>query len=139
MGRQTAFSAAAFKCVVLMSGCLVLGACGHRSGADIQRPANAPALPTGALAPKIPAYVMVTEDDITNRPYVTLGDIKVTIAKWTIFDRDPTTGDLNKKLQEEAAKLGADAVVLARYGAVGISALSYGEREGRGRAVAFTK
>ena len=36
-----------------------------------------------------------------------------------------------------AAAAGADAVVLARYGTLGIGALTYGQLEGKGRAVAF--
>ena len=46
---------------------------------------------------------------------------------------------VREKLKEEAAKLNADAVVLIRYGTVGVSLWSWGSLEGRGRAVKFTK
>ncbi|WP_449227506.1 hypothetical protein [Azospirillum argentinense] len=86
---------------------------------------------------KTPADVIVTEKDITDRKYRSLGDINVTVNKTTIFDKDPTPALVEERLKEEGAKLGADAVVLARYGTVGISFMSWGSIDGKGRAVVF--
>lgn len=84
-----------------------------------------------------PENVQLTEGDITNRPYISLGDLSVTVNKTTIFHPDPTKEMVDLKLKEEAAKLGADAVIYVRYGTVGISALSWGSLDGKGRAIQF--
>jgi uncharacterized protein YbjQ (UPF0145 family) len=114
---------------------LVLAACGHWSTSSVERPATAP----GNLAPTSAAQITVTENDITDRTYVSLGDISVTVRKATLFDSDPTRDKVNDALREEAAKLGADAVVLARYGTVGIGLVSWGQMDGQGRAVSFRR
>jgi hypothetical protein len=91
------------------------------------------------LLPTNESSIALTEEDITDRAYKVLGDIEVTVNKTTIFNKDPTREMVDQKLREEAAKLGADAVVLVRYGTVGISFMSWGSLEGRGRAVLFTE
>ena len=83
--------------------------------------------------------VIVTTGDITEKKYRILGDLDVTVNKTTIFNADPTKEGVNEKLKEEAAALGADAVVLVRYGTVGVSLFSWGSLGGKGRAVVFTK
>lgn len=84
-----------------------------------------------------PERIVLTEGDISDRPYTVLGDISVTVNKTTIFHSDPTKDMVNEKLKEEAAKLGADAVTHVRYGTVGISMMSWGSLDGKGRAVQF--
>jgi uncharacterized protein YbjQ (UPF0145 family) len=42
-------------------------------------------------------------------------------------------------LRAEAAKLGADAVIQVRYGNVGVSLMSWGSLDGKGRAIVFDK
>lgn len=81
--------------------------------------------------------VILIEGDITDKQYIVLGDISVTVNKTTIFHPDPTKEMVNTKLKEEAAKLGADAVTQIRYGTVGISMMSWGSLDGKGRAVQF--
>jgi len=88
---------------------------------------------------KSPKDVIVSTNDITNRPYTVLGDIDVTVNKTTIFHADPTKEAVNKKLQEEAASIGADAVILVRYGSVSVSIVSWGSLDGKGRAIVFKK
>lgn len=92
-----------------------------------------------AAAAKTPDKVIVTENDITDRPYRALGDIEVTVSKWTILDADPTKEKVAAALRETAAEMGADAVVLARYGTVGIGLGGWGQMDGNGRAVTFQK
>ena len=61
----------------------------------------------------------------------------MSVNKTTIFHPDPTQEMVREALQKEAASRGADAVILARYGTVGIGILSWGSMEGKGRAVVF--
>jgi uncharacterized protein YbjQ (UPF0145 family) len=95
--------------------------------------------PAEAVVKTDPAAVIVTKEDITDRTYESLGDIKVTVNKTTLFHPDPTPALVDVELKEEAAKLGADAVVLVRYGTVGVSLFSWGSLDGQGRAVKFVK
>lgn len=97
--------------------------------------------PTTTLETKqtSPERIMLTDGDISDRPYIVLGDVSVTVNKTTIFHADPTKEMVNEKLKEEAAKLGADAVTHVRYGTVGISLMSWGSLDGKGRAVQFKR
>ena len=88
-----------------------------------------------SASPTSPEQVLVTEGDITDRHYASLGDITVTVNKTTAFHPTPTKEQVNKKLQEKAAVLGANAVIFVRYGNWGVSPLSWGSLEGKGRAV----
>ena len=82
---------------------------------------------------------MITDSDVVDRRYASLGDISVTVNKTTIFHPEPTRELVNDKLREKAAELGADAVILVRYGNGGISLMSWGSLEGKGRAVKFAQ
>lgn len=84
-----------------------------------------------------PDRILVTAGDLAHRKYSPLGDITVNVNKTTIFHSAPTQEMVNQALREEAAKLGADAVIHVRYGTVGVSALSWGSLEGKGRAIKF--
>ena len=84
-----------------------------------------------------PSQVQLTESDITDRPYNVIKDITVTVNKTTVFNEDPTQEQVNQKLKSEAAELGADAVILVRYGKGGVSFMSWGALGGKGRAVKF--
>ena len=84
-----------------------------------------------------PSSVVITDKDIPDRKYQSLGDITATVNKTTIFNADPTQEMVNEKLREKASELGADAVILVRYGNGGMSLMSWGSLEGKGRAVKF--
>ena len=58
-----------------------------------------------------PATIVLTTSDITDRKYQAIGDIKVTVNKATIFDKDPTPALVDTRLREKAAEIGADAVI----------------------------
>lgn len=123
---------------ILLAAALVLAGCGTRSSASVKPTLGAdPAAAQVKLPPKAPQDVIVTENDITDRPYASLGDISVTVSKWTIFDADPTREKVAEALRAKAGEMGADAVLLARYGTVGIGAFTWGQMEGQGRAVVF--
>jgi len=97
------------------------------------------ALQQGTVQPTQAKKILITEKDITDRPYTSLGDVTVTVNKTTIFHPDPTRKMVNERLREEGAKLGADAMILVRYGEGGITPMSWGSLQGKGRAVKFNK
>ncbi len=129
----------------------VLAACSSYSSTSVSTPGQqevrstetdptaAPAKVESDRPATSPSKVVITKDDITDRPYEVIGDIKVTVNKTTIFNADPTPEMVDERLREKAAELGADAVILVRYGSVGISLLSWGSLNGQGRAVFFPK
>jgi hypothetical protein len=130
------------RILVRSAVCLIalgVAACGTRTESSITptTPGPGTASPAVSATAKPPDQVILTEGDITNRPYRSLGDIDVTVKKWTIFDADPTREQVANALKEKAAAMGADAVVLVRYGSVGIGFMSWGQMDGQGRAVAF--
>jgi hypothetical protein len=92
---------------------------------------------TAARPARAPADIQIIEGDLTDRPYKSLGDVSVTVNKVTIFNADPTRDMVNQRLRNEAAKLGADAVIQVRYGTVGIALLSWGSLDGKGRAIVY--
>lgn len=118
--------------IVAASGALVSG-CSTWSAGEVTN-----VRPTSHEVKQVlPEQVLLTDGDISDRPYTVLGDISVTVNKTTVFHSDPTKDMVNEKLKVEAAKLGADAVIHVRYGTVGISMMSWGSLDGKGRAVQF--
>lgn len=83
--------------------------------------------------------MLITEEDISDKKYKVLGDIEVTVRKTTIFHKDPTPEMVEEKLKLKAVELGADAVILVRYGDVGVSLMSWGALNGKGRAITFVE
>ncbi|RVU39169.1 hypothetical protein EOI86_07935 [Hwanghaeella grinnelliae] len=137
--------------IVLVSTALLLTGCATWSSTSVDKP-DAPAkqqvsttqqasTTAGAetTATKAPEDIIVTDEDITDRAYESLGDITATVNKTTIFNADPTPEMVEVELREKAAELGADAVVLVRYGNAGVSLFSWGSLEGKGRAVRFVE
>jgi uncharacterized protein YbjQ (UPF0145 family) len=116
---------------LLVTACSPTWSTGSVNQSDVQKSAK--------VAATNPADITVTEGDIKNRKYVSLGDISATVNKTTAFNKAPTKEDVNNALRQRAAKLGADAVILARYGEGGISLFSWGSLEGKGRAIKFKK
>ena len=86
-----------------------------------------------------PNNIIITKDDITDRPYEVIKDLKLGYNKTTLFHDDPTPAHVNALLKHQAAILGADAVIHVRYGTVGIGLASWGKLEGSGRAIKFIK
>lgn len=89
------------------------------------------------LAPTSPQNIVVLATDITDRKYEVLGDITATVNKTTVFHPSPSRQQVDLELKEKAAEMGADAVILVRYGSTGISLMSWGSLEGKGRAIKF--
>ena len=128
--------------VLVFAVCVGVAGCGSTwSTSNVQKSGYDPKVNASVTAPvRAPtpaAEILVTEGDITDRKYRVLGDINVNVNKTTIFNADPTRADVDAKLREEAYKLRADAVVLVRYGSVGIGLMSWGSLDGKGRAVVY--
>jgi hypothetical protein len=83
------------------------------------------------------AEVILTEGDITDRPYQIIGDVSLTVKKVGIVDRPPIEEKAQMALRAKAAELGADAVILVRYDRHGFTGLSMGRIDVTGRAVKF--
>ena len=135
---------------IVLGATFLLGACSTWSHSEVkpttsagtgqaQSQSAAVPAPGEAVVKSDPTAILVTKEDITDRKYESLGDIKVTVNKTTLFHPDPTPALVDVQLKEEAAKLGADAVVLVRYGTVGVSLFSWGSLDGQCRAIKFVK
>jgi hypothetical protein len=83
--------------------------------------------------------VVVTEADDEHSPYDVVADIMVHGRQITAFGDVPTREKLKRRMRTEAALLGADAVVLVRFGGNGIGPFSWNELEGRGRAIRYRR
>lgn len=91
-------------------------------------------------------FIVVNEDvgvpvfpnDITDRPYVIVGEVKAGVRKATVFSKEASQEKIYKELWERAEKLGADAVINANYGDSHISAMSWGKTNATGTAIKFT-
>ena len=122
--------------IFLLSMLLMISACSSWSTSDVATVEDYQASSTSELNSL--QDIVVTETDMSDRNYTVAGDISVTVNKTTIFHKAPTRQMVNEKLREEAHKIGADAVILVRYGSVGIGMFSYGSLNGKGRAVVFS-
>ena len=123
------------KPAAILSMALALGGCATWSTSNVTSSGDSASL--SAAPRKAPGQITITENDITNRKYKFLGDIDVTVNKTTIFNQDPTRANVDEQLREKAASMGADAVVMVRYGTAGIGFASWGSIDGKGRAVKF--
>ncbi len=99
-----------------------------------------------AVAKEKKNYVMVNEAvgvpvfpyDITDRPYTVLGEVKAGVRKATIFSKEASQTKIYRNLWERGEKLGADAVINAKYGDSHVSAFSWGKTNATGTAIKFT-
>lgn len=82
--------------------------------------------------------VPVFPHDLQDRPYQVLGEVRAPVRKTTIFSKAPSQQKVYKELWERGQKLGADAVINAKYGDARVTALSWGEVAATGTAVKFT-
>jgi len=123
---------------LIMAGALLAGCASHRAYTYADRTAAGNAAADAKYPTRTQVHnIILTEGDITDRDYVVLGDITANVAKNTLFDPDPTREMIDKELKKQASAMGADAVILVRYGSVGVTLMSWGELDGKGRAVAF--
>ena len=81
--------------------------------------------------------VPVIPGDINDRPYRVVGEIKTAVRKMTVFEKDPSEAKVYRELWERARKLGADAVVNAKYGETLYGGWTWGRRHASGQAIKF--
>lgn len=94
---------------------------------------------------KAKTYVVVNEDvgvpvfayDITDRPYTVIGEVNAGVRKATVFSKEASQEKIYKELWERAEKMGADAVINAKYGDSHISVMSWGKTNATGTAIKF--
>ena len=98
-----------------------------------------------AYAGEKKAFVIVNEEvgvpvfpyDIKDRPYEVVGEVKAGVRKATVFSKSPDQKKIYGELWERAEKLGADAVVNAKYGDAHMTAFSWGKSNATGTAIRF--
>ena len=84
-----------------------------------------------------PHGVPVYPGDITDRPYKVVGEIETGVRKATIFSKSSSEGKIYRELWERAEKMGADAVINAKYGKAKVSLDSWGKTKASGTAIKF--
>src|SRR5687768_13810684 len=104
------------------------------------------AAPLAAVVAKdkpMPAFVnedvgvSVFPYDLPDRPYTVLGEVKAGVRKATVFSKSPSQEKIYKELWERAEKLGADAVINAKYGDAHVTLTSWGKTNATGTAIKF--
>lgn len=81
--------------------------------------------------------VPVFPHDFPDRPYDIVGEIKAGVRKASMFSAEPSQAKIYKELWERAEKLGADAVINARYGDPHMTLTSDGKTNATGTAIRF--
>lgn len=91
-----------------------------------------------ARAPRqtVADQVPVLDHDVA-APYEILADLEVAVAQRGALGTRPTRADVEREMRIEAARIGADAVILFRAGEPGVSLFSYHEWRARGRAIRY--
>jgi uncharacterized protein YbjQ (UPF0145 family) len=100
-----------------------------------------------AMAQDRRVYVLVNQavgvpvfaGDIADRPYRIIGEVRAGVRKGTMFSKPPSEAKVFRELWERAEKMGADAVIHARYGNAHVTALSWGKTNATGTAISFVK
>jgi hypothetical protein len=80
---------------------------------------------------------IVTEGDISDRPYTELGTVTAKAGKFSWVSRNPDRSDIDTKLRLKALQMGADAVVRVHYTPTGASMMSWGGIKGEGVAIKY--
>lgn len=107
----------------------------------------ASAITTGAVAKKDkkPFVVVNTEYGVPvfpndlKRKYVVLGEVKAGVRKATVFSKTSSPKKIYHELWERAEKMGADAVINAKYGNAHVTVMSWGQSNATGTAIKFVK
>ena len=118
-----------------LSGLLALALlCGCGGGSsDMPMAGGAPMAGGGS------GQIMITENDITDRPYRVLGDVSVSVKKSAVVDSH-VQGKVINALIDKAAALHADAVINVRYNGSGgfdFGSFNLGSMDATGRAITF--
>lgn len=82
--------------------------------------------------------VPIYKNGLENVQYKKIDNIHVTFKRATVFDRNPAVEDVNLMLQDEARKLGADAVINVVYEHL-LDEQNWSYIKANGEAIAFVK
>ena len=129
--RQTSRAAVALLAAVLaLAACTGRGNWSHNdSKASLGRTADY--LVTDA------ERILVTAGDIEDRAYQRLGLLRVRVSRSTPFHPEATEAEADIELQDEAAKLGADAVIQVKYNNRTPDFLRWASMDATGTAIKF--
>ena len=83
------------------------------------------------------AGVPVFAGDLPDRPYTVIGEVTAGVRKATVFSKAASEKKVFKELWERADRMGADAVINARYGNSHVTAVSWGKTNATGTAIKF--
>ncbi|MFV3561641.1 hypothetical protein ACNJFJ_21050 [Mycobacterium tuberculosis] len=100
-------------------------------------PSQAPVKAPATYAQLMSARVPVTAEDIVDRPYRLIARVERNVRKATIFSKDSSQEKLENELWERGKKVGADAVINARFGGARLVLMSWGANKVTGDAVHF--
>lgn len=95
--------------------------------------------PTLPVAIKGEFGVPVFANDLKGRKYVVIGQVKAGVRKATIFSKQSSQRKVYRELWECAEKMGADAVINARFGNAHATVISRGQTKATGTAIKFKK
>ena len=73
-----------------------------------------------------------------DRPYKIIGEIRDNLRKHFAFQSSPSKDKIYAEIWERAQKMGADAVINARYGATERTPFNHGRTSISGTAIKFT-
>lgn len=104
------------------------------AGAGAQNVAPRPEMTHARL---MQMQIRVIREDITDHPYRVIAEVQADASQLLRFSGRPTNKKLAEELWDEAQKLGADAVLNARYSDLETSGLTYAQRRAYGQAVRF--
>ena len=115
---------------------VLLAACGDQVTypAGIERDVQAIEQVSQTPVEQLPVLV---SDTVNGGKFQVLAELSTTVAKATAFHPNPTADQARRKLQVEAAELGADAVINAQIGTVQVCPFSWACRVSTGTAVKF--
>lgn len=102
-----------------------------------QEAGSPPPAPSTAYTEVASLRYPVVAGDITGRPYRVLGAVGAEVRKATVFSRSPSQEHVYRELWERAVRMGADAVINARFGNARVTGLSWGSRRSQGDAIKF--
>ena len=81
--------------------------------------------------------VPVFEGDI-DRPYIVIGDVRDNLRKYFAFQSDPTKEKIYAEIWGRGRKMGADAVINARFGETKRMLFNHGSTPISGTAIKYT-
>jgi hypothetical protein len=93
---------------------------------------------TNATSNETENVVLPVYEGNTDKPYVVVGEIKDNLRKPFAFMASPTKAKIYAEIWERARKMGADAVINARFGETQRTMFDHGRTPISGTAIKYT-